>query len=165
MGKADLHIHTIYSWDGTMTTAGALKAAASAKLDVIAITDHDDMRAVDEARKLAKRYKIDVISGCEISTKDGHLLALFVQKMIPAGLSAIETLLRIGEQGGIAVVAHPEAPITSSLSPQTLQVILDHRDARLVLVGAGVQRWLAAPFLQQARAQDCQQLAIGKSRH
>jgi predicted metal-dependent phosphoesterase TrpH len=128
----------MYSWDGTMTPSGALKAASIAGLDVIAITDHDDMRATFEARNLAERYKIDVIPGCEITTRDGHMLALFVQKMIPAGLSAIETLLRIGEQGGIAVAPHPEAALTSSLNRQNLRTILDHSDARLVLVGAEV---------------------------
>ena len=47
MGKADLHIHTIYSWDGTCTVEAVLKQAAHiAELDVIAITDHDDIRGV-----------------------------------------------------------------------------------------------------------------------
>lgn len=135
MGKADLHIHTIYSWDGTMTPAGALKAAALAGLDVIAITDHDDMRATFEARSLAERYSIDVIPGIVITTRDGHLLALFVEKVIPAGLSVIETLLRIGEQGGLAIAAHPEAPLTSSLSRSSIQAALEHKDARVVLAG------------------------------
>lgn len=138
MSKADLHIHTMYSWDGTMTPAGALKAAAIAGLDVIAITDHDNMRAGDEARHLAERYEIDVILGCEITTREGHLLALFLEKPVPAGLSAIDTLLRIGEQGGIAIAAHPEASLTSSLNRQKLQAILAHPYARQVLVGIEV---------------------------
>ena len=50
MGKADLHIHTIYSWDGTCTVEAVLKQAAHiAELDVIAITDHDDIRDTLEA--------------------------------------------------------------------------------------------------------------------
>jgi len=138
MGKADLHIHTIYSWDGTMTPAAALKAAALAGMDVIAITDHDDIRATFEARSLAGRYGVDVIPGIEVTTANGHLLALFVEKMVPAGLPLIETLLRIGEQGGIAVAAHPEAPLTGSLDRHTLRAALEHADARQVLVGVEV---------------------------
>ena len=76
MGKADLHIHTIYSWDGTCTVEAVLKQAAHiAGLDVIAITDHDEIQGALEAVDLAPRYGIEVIPGCEISTADGHLLA------------------------------------------------------------------------------------------
>ncbi|MEW5830013.1 MAG: PHP domain-containing protein [Chloroflexota bacterium] len=138
MGKADLHIHTIYSWDGTMTPAGALKAAANAGLDVIAVTDHDDLRATFEARDLAGRYGLEVIPGIEISTRDGHLLALFIEKMVPAGLPLIETLLRIGGEDGLAVVPHPEAPLTSSVSRSKIQAALAHPDAHLVLAGVEV---------------------------
>jgi predicted metal-dependent phosphoesterase TrpH len=121
-----------------MTPAGALKAAAQAGLDVIAITDHDNLRATFEARDLAGRYGVEVIPGIEISTRDGHLLALFVEKTIPAGLSLIETLLRVGEQGGLAVVPHPEAPLTSSVSRTKIQGALAHPDAHLVLAGLEV---------------------------
>ena len=95
MGKADLHIHTIYSWDGTCTVEAVLKQAAhTAELDVIAITDHDEIQGAQEAAELAPRYGIEVIPGSEISTADGHLLALFIPKKISAGLSVVETILR-----------------------------------------------------------------------
>lgn len=138
MGKADLHIHTIYSWDGTMTPAAVLKAAALAGMNVIAITDHDDMRATFEARCLAERYGVEVIPGIEITTSEGHLLALFVEKLIPAGLTLVETLMRIGEQGGIAIAAHPEAPLTGSLDRKTMRAALAHPGARSVFVGVEV---------------------------
>jgi len=138
MGKADLHIHTIYSWDGTMTPAGVLKAAVLSGMDVIAITDHDDIRATYEARNLAGRYGVEVIPGIEVTTAEGHLLALYVEKLVPAGLPLVETLMHIGEQGGIAVAAHPEAPLTGSLNRKTLRAALENPDARSVLVGVEV---------------------------
>jgi predicted metal-dependent phosphoesterase TrpH len=92
-----------------MTPAGALKTATLAGLDVIAITDHDNLRATFEARNLSGRYGVEVIPGIEITTAEGHLLALFVERIIPAGLTLIDTLLRIGEQGGLALAAHPES--------------------------------------------------------
>ena len=64
MGKADLHIHTTYSWDGTCTVEAVLKQAAHiAGLDVIAITDHDDIRGALEAVELGPRYGIEVVHG------------------------------------------------------------------------------------------------------
>jgi len=54
---------------------------------VIAITDHDTISGINEAVDLAPRYGIEVIPGCEVSTADGHLLALFIHRPVPAGLS------------------------------------------------------------------------------
>jgi predicted metal-dependent phosphoesterase TrpH len=83
ISKADLHIHTIYGWDAMMTPAAALKAARMAGLDVIAITDHDEMRGAFEALELADKYELELIAGNEINTADRHLLALFVHRPIP----------------------------------------------------------------------------------
>ena len=53
MGLADIHIHTIYSYDATTTVRGVLKQASSVGLNVVAITDHDDIRGAFDARELA----------------------------------------------------------------------------------------------------------------
>ena len=56
MGKADLHVHTTHSWDGTCAVKAVLKQAAHvACLDVLAITDHDEIRGALEAMELASR--------------------------------------------------------------------------------------------------------------
>lgn len=136
MGFSDLHIHTTYSWDGTCPVPAVLKYAADfTNLDVIAITDHDCILGALEAVRLAPRYGIEVIPGCEISTADGHLLGLFIHKAIPAGLSLVETVMRVGEQGGICIAAHPGARVKRSIPLQTLRQCLDHPGVREVLVG------------------------------
>ncbi len=136
MGLADLHIHSIHSHDGTASIPAILKyASEKTDLDVIAITDHDTLNGVKQALDLAPRYGLQVIPGCEISTAQGHLLGLFLHHSIPAGLSLIETLLRIGEQGGLAIAAHPEARGTSSLSFEDIRSALNHPFARQILVG------------------------------
>jgi predicted metal-dependent phosphoesterase TrpH len=136
MGFADLHVHTVHSWDGTCTVPAVLKYAADyTNLDVMAITDHDCIRGALEAIQLAPRYGIEVIPGCEISTADGHLLGLFIQKAIPAGLSLVETVHRVGEQGGICIAAHPGARVKTSLSARVLRLALQNPDVRRVLVG------------------------------
>jgi predicted metal-dependent phosphoesterase TrpH len=136
MGKADLHIHTTYSYDSSVTVPAVLEwAVTTAGLDVIAITDHDAFGGAQEAMRRAPEFGIDVIPGCEITTRDGHLLSLFIDHPVPAGLSMHETILRIGEQGGLCVVAHPMAIMVHGASLQTLQEILADPDARKVLVG------------------------------
>lgn len=87
MGFADLHIHSIYSYDGTASISAILKYASdSTRLNVIAITDHDSMQGVAEALDLAPKYNLVVIPGCEVSSKDGHVVALYIRQPIPAGL-------------------------------------------------------------------------------
>jgi len=109
MGLADLHLHTIYSYDGTASLAAVLNRAKQVGLDVIAITDHDEVRGAVKALELAPAYGVEVIPGTEITTADGYLLALFIKEKVDAGLSLIETVLRVREQGGVCIAPHPMA--------------------------------------------------------
>jgi predicted metal-dependent phosphoesterase TrpH len=139
MGKADLHVHTIYSWDGTASVSAVLKQAVDvAGLDVIAITDHDEIAGALEAMTLAPAYGIEVIPGCEITSADGHVLALFINQRVPPGLSLVETARRVGELGGLCIAAHPSARGTSSLQPETIRQALADPEAARSLVGIEV---------------------------
>jgi len=109
MSLADLHLHTIYSYDGTATVPDVLRRAHEAGLSVIAITDHDEIAGALEALELAHLYGVEVIPGIEITTAEGDLLALFVTEIIPKGRSLVETVLRVRELGGICIVPHPSA--------------------------------------------------------
>src|SRR5512146_700375 len=109
MGLADLHIHTIYSYDGTATVPAVLAHAKQAGLNVIAITDHDEIKGALQAFDLATEFGIEVIPGIEITTVEGDLLALFVREKIEPGLPLMETILRVGEAGGICIAPHPMA--------------------------------------------------------
>lgn len=135
MGKADLHIHTTYS-DGTCTVEVALEWAANfTGLDVVAITDHDTLDGSRKAQEIAPKYGIEVIPGCEITTRDGHMLALFLQRLIQPGLSMLETVLRVGEQGGLCIPAHPTDYLAHGVSREALRQVLRDQDARRVLIG------------------------------
>ena len=106
-GKADLHIHTIAS-DGTATVPELLEyIACSSDLRLIAITDHDSIVGARQAAQLAHQFGVEVIVGEEVSTREGHLLALFIDTQLPAGRPAAETIAAIHAQGGLAVAPHP----------------------------------------------------------
>ena len=109
MGIADIHTHTIYSYDGTATVPAVLERASQVGLDVIAITDHDEIRGALMAEQLASKYGIQVLPGVEITTSEGDLLALSIRKLVPAGLSLPETLRRVGDLGGFCVAPHQGA--------------------------------------------------------
>ena len=109
MGLADLHLHTIYSYDGTASLAAVLSRAKQVGLDVIAITDHDEIAGALKAMELASAYGVEVIPGIEITTADGDLLALFITEKVDAGLSLVETVLRVRDLGGVCIAPHPMA--------------------------------------------------------
>ncbi|HEY9527920.1 MAG TPA: PHP domain-containing protein [Anaerolineales bacterium] len=68
MGLADLHMHTVYSYDGTASVPAVLARTKQVGLDVIAITDHDEIRGALKAVELAPRFDIEIIPGIEITT-------------------------------------------------------------------------------------------------
>jgi len=110
--KIELHSHTYYShqtkvfFDGVNSPKDMVKAAAQ-KMDAIVISDHDTLQGYQQAKKYAKKYGIDVICGEEITSRDGHILAVGINEVIPPRLSAEETIDLIHEQGGIAISTHP----------------------------------------------------------
>jgi predicted metal-dependent phosphoesterase TrpH len=116
MGKADLHVHT--SWgDGTAPVRQILdRVSDDTDLDVIAITDHDDLRAAWEAQELVSAYRLEVIPGMEITTLQGHLLALFLERPVKMLRSLEWTIGAVHDQGGVCIAPHPLSWLTRSLS-------------------------------------------------
>jgi predicted metal-dependent phosphoesterase TrpH len=111
-GRADLHVHTIWS-DGAQRPEAIVRACAG-RLDVVAITDHDEIRGALEARRFAAAHPalgVEVVVGEEISTLNGHLLGLYLDEAVEPGLSAAESITRIHDQGGLAIAAHPFHPM------------------------------------------------------
>jgi predicted metal-dependent phosphoesterase TrpH len=105
MLTADLHVHSNFSRDGESSIEEILQRASEIGLDVIAITDHD---CTDGARlALTYRSPVLVIPGIEISTLQGHLIALGITEPIPPGLDVIETVSLARKKGAVVILPHP----------------------------------------------------------
>ena len=81
-GIADYHIHSSVG-DAVMTPEEIVDYAEhNTKLDVIAITDHDQIKGSIIAKEYAEKNncRIKVIQGEEVSTLKGHLVGLFMKK-------------------------------------------------------------------------------------
>lgn len=137
MGLADLHIHTIYSYDGTASVPAVLKRAKQIGLDVIAITDHDEITGSLKALELAPNYGVEVIPAIEITTAEGDLLAFNVTEKIQRDLPLIETILKVGELGGFCIAPHPMAGGIGmkSLSAYSILKALRNADVAQTLIG------------------------------
>jgi predicted metal-dependent phosphoesterase TrpH len=111
VGRADLHVHSV--WSDGMQSPEAIVRAAAGRVDVLALTDHDTIEGAWIAQAYARAHPelgVDVIVGEEVSTLNGHVLALFIQERIPPRLSAERSLELIHAQDGLAVAAHPFHP-------------------------------------------------------
>lgn len=107
--RIDLHVHTDASLDGRSSLPALAAAAKAAGLDAMAVTDHNLCTPVPE-----KRNGVLLIPGCEVSTRAGHILGLFLEGPLeldalrrdglPAAQAAIDEIHR---RGGVAVLAHP----------------------------------------------------------
>ncbi len=79
----DLHLHSTAS-DGSESPSGVVALAAAAGLGAIALTDHDNLDGVAEAREAAAVHGIEVVAGTELSVvweSSGavHLLVYFLE--------------------------------------------------------------------------------------
>lgn len=80
----DLHSHTYFS-DGSLSPQALIDLAVESKIDVLAITDHDEVSALPSAFEYASNLPIEIVSGVELSIaynlpEQGHLhiLGLFI---------------------------------------------------------------------------------------
>jgi predicted metal-dependent phosphoesterase TrpH len=110
----DLHSHSRGSFDSLSAPKDMVKAAADRGLTHLAITDHDRIDVAQEARALAPDG-LTVIVGEEVKTRDGDLICLFLEKAIPPGLSAMETIAAARGQGGLVGIPHPFDRMRGSL--------------------------------------------------
>lgn len=104
--KTVFHIHTDYSDDSNLSLDRLADEARERGVGCVAVTDHD---SIEGALTLADRVGDDlrVIVGEEISTRDGHLIGLFLREHVEPGMSVRKTAEAIREQGGLVVVPHP----------------------------------------------------------
>ena len=82
--RIDLHSHSSVS-DGLDSPAGLVRRMRDAGIDALALTDHDTLQGLPEARAEAEKAGLELIPGAEISADfqgrdDVHILALFVDE-------------------------------------------------------------------------------------
>lgn len=132
--KVDLHVHTPESMcysDDSVTPEQIVEAALATSLEVIGVTDHNTVAAIDDIRQVAGKSDLFVFPGVELTTKGGHILAIFeldapVERLAAfldcvgvsregwgdaatmAGVGMGGAFRKIDEWGGMAIAAHIE---------------------------------------------------------
>lgn len=109
--RVDCHLHTVASGDAVTTLDQLAERAVRESLDVVFITDHNEISAAAAASDLGVR----VIVGEEIRTPDGDIIGLFLTERVPYVLPVAEVVARIRSQGGLVYAPHPFDEGRSSL--------------------------------------------------
>lgn len=105
--RAEFHVHTSASPDSLLTKCLLFLMCKIKKINCIAITDHNEIKNAVKIKKAFEKKNIEIIVGEEISTKEGEIIGLFLEKKIEPNLSLKETIKQIRQQGAITYVPHP----------------------------------------------------------
>ncbi len=125
--KADLHVHTLYSNDGRTSLEDLIKFSVDKGIGCVAVTDHNSFEAFEH---LKDNGKVIIIPAEEVSSKEGHIVALGIDRLIPRGHSIQETIDLIHEAGGYAFAAHPYRWWSGLGEKNTLEYPFDGIEAR-----------------------------------
>jgi 3',5'-nucleoside bisphosphate phosphatase len=170
----DLHMHSTAS-DGSRAPADVVRAAKKARLAAIALTDHDSVAGVAEARVAGEELGVRVITGVELSAVEGetetHLLGLHLRdaSLLERGLGELrEMRTRRAEQivqrlNGLGVQVEMSAVLaqagTGALGrPHVARALIaegwavDSRDAFDRYLGAGRPAYVAKEQLEMRDA-------------
>lgn len=95
--RVDLHLHSTAS-DGQLSPAAVMRAAREAGLRAAALTDHDTLAGLGEARQAAESLGLEFVPGIELSTYEEaagsiHLLGYYVREADPALAAQLEDAL------------------------------------------------------------------------
>lgn len=98
MPRMDLHTHSHFS-DGTLSPSELLEHASCSLVDMLALTDHDTLDGLPEAREAAATHNIRLIDGVEISSqwykpRTQKAMGVHVVALAPKDLGPLQELLQ-----------------------------------------------------------------------
>ena len=122
MIRVDLHAHTSASFDSKTEPQLVADRSWRLGLDPVFLTDHDTTVAAVRLQGVVRQR---VVIGEEISTTEGEIIGLFLQRTIPAGLTAKQTALEIKDQSGLVYLEHPYDQFRRHLSEAAIEDLTD----------------------------------------
>ena len=104
MLKADLHMHTKYSFDCTTSPQAIIRRCQKIGINCVAVADHGTIEGAQRVKEIAP---FRVIVAEEILTPLGEIMGMFLTESIPSSISVEEAFRRIKAQNGLVCLPHP----------------------------------------------------------
>ena len=119
LGRADLHVHPAANRRHGGDPKAFLGALLAARLDLVALTDHDRIDLAVDVAALGADVGLDLVVGEEVETLEGHLIGLGLRTRVAPGRRLGDPVAELHAQGGLAIVAHPLLAMRGS-APRTI---------------------------------------------
>jgi predicted metal-dependent phosphoesterase TrpH len=184
---ADLHFHTQHS-DGLASVAVMVAAAVARKIDVIALTDHNEISGWGELEQAAQAqqaagFPLLALLGVEVSTVQGHVLTIFPNRDLAENFSrthvpnpqkkvalmpwAQDFIARaIDDYEAICIIAHPGFRYISGFSHFAIERLAQALPAGLQKnLGIEVGNWMTQALFWEHKAQTRQTRQLATELH
>jgi predicted metal-dependent phosphoesterase TrpH len=123
--KIDLHTHSVLSHDGGITAKGYREVLKKKILNVVAITDHNE---INFAKSLKKSLGKKIIIGEEVATGKGEIIGLYLEKRVKPNLGLEKTISLIKKQNGLIYIPHPFEKRKKGINTKNLKSIHKYID-------------------------------------
>ena len=138
------HVHSNASFDGIMPVKLILKYCQRNKIDVLIISDHDNIHNIDRAKKCGEEMGVTVLPAIEYATNAGDIIALFAQEVY-SSKNCVNVLKSIRKAKGLSVLPHPMKAHNLEEIPFDLIDLVETYNARCT----SVQNMNAEKFCQK----------------
>ncbi|MFN2237036.1 MAG: PHP domain-containing protein [Anaerolineales bacterium] len=125
--RTEFHCHTVFSKDCLIQPKKLVETCQRRRIDRVVVTDHNTIEGALHCKEIDPER---VIVGEEIMTNQGELLAVYVREEIRPGLTPMEVICQLREQGAFISVSHPfDVHRSGHWDENDLLKILPHVDA------------------------------------
>ena len=148
MLKADLHVHSNYSYDCLNRPEDIIRRCLDTGINCIAVADHG---TAEGALKIQQMAPFQVIIAEEIMTPHGEVMGMFLKESVPNKIPFAEAISRIREQDGLVCVPHPfDKPNRHGLGRKNLEQFIDDIDIIEVFNARSPLPWFSKTSLAAA---------------
>lgn len=163
----EIHTHTKYSKDSMLNKWLYLLMLKFKRINVVGITDHNEIIGAFEYKKFLERFGILVIVGEEVFTNKGEIIGLFITKKVEPGLPVRQTMEEIKSQNGVVYIPHPydEKRRKTVLPEQEISNNIDLIDIIEVHNGRNVKTYFSEKQLEIANRYPNAYQLVGSDAH
>lgn len=106
--KLDLHVHSVYSDDSSVTLEDIIQFSKKRDLDGVAVCDHDSLNGYERLKPKAQNNNLIAVPAMEIKTNIGEVIGLFIEREIDTSNNEFLNIVeQIKQQKGLVVIPHP----------------------------------------------------------
>jgi predicted metal-dependent phosphoesterase TrpH len=159
----DFHVHGFLG-DGVLPPWDLIREARRRGLDVIALTNHNQMLAMRIAERMPRKVRdVLLLPGEELTAPGFHLAVVGIARAVDWTQPVVAVVDAVHKQGGVAIAAHPVGGYGKAFDDAALAVLDGVEAAHPLLHVTEKGYWDLTGFYQRAASRHPHLAAIGSS--